>query len=79
MLLLLFTHENLTATLRSGNLNYGRACFSLTELMLASLCSRLVAACRLWRLGDIMLQRYKEGSEIQNKNMFFLIISLSIN
>ena len=41
---LLFTHENLTATLHSGNLTYGRACFWSTELMQASLCSRLVAA-----------------------------------
>jgi hypothetical protein len=54
----------------------GRVDVSIT---LFSLSRSLALACRLWRLGDIMSQRYKEGSEIQNKNMFFLIISLSIN
>ena len=46
----------------------GRVDVSIT---LFSLSRSLALACRLWQLGDIMSQRYKEGSEIQNKNMFF--------
>ena len=49
---LLFTHENLTATLHSGNLTYGRACFCSTELMQASRCSRLVAALPWFAVYD---------------------------
>ena len=46
----------------------GRVDASIT---LFSFSHSLALACRLRRLGDIMSQRYKEGNEIQNKNMFF--------
>jgi hypothetical protein len=49
---LLFTHENLTATLHSGNLTCGRACFCLTELMQVSRCSRFIAALPWFAVYD---------------------------